>query len=243
MDKIKYNFYANDKLAYFVDHVMIPDNKRGKMGKIELHGWKQQTLHSEKILIKKMRQVGLTELIAAEIAYNLNFKNHYDMMYIGLNSSMVTYVRDKIIRHYSYIPDSIQNGNTATNNKFKYATTNGSSITLSGESSVIGRSRTFNAIYMEEVDHYRNFHDCYLSLVPCLAIHNMDTKLLISTTPSSSFSYFYDLWNNNANGFDTLELTLSSGNILKNTKEKRKKTLNDITKTAYSKIIRECTIS
>ena len=37
MDKQLYNFYANDKLAFFNDYVLIPDNKRGKMNKIELH--------------------------------------------------------------------------------------------------------------------------------------------------------------------------------------------------------------
>ena len=154
------------------------------------------------------------------------------MMYMAHHSRASLDARDRVIRHFSYIPDNIRSGNTATQNKFEYATTNGSSVKFSGESQVVGRGRSLSAIYMEEADLYKDFYYCYMLLIPCL-LANSDTKLLISTSPLSPYSYFHKLWNNTSQGFHTLEVTLTSiGGIPKIKKRKRIKTLNDITKTA-----------
>jgi len=240
MDKQSYNFYANDKLGFFTDHVLIPNNKSGKMTKMELFGWKQQILHTDYILIRKARCQGISELIAAEIAYNLNFKNDYDMICMTGTQPMAMEMKHKVERHFCNIPDNIRIGLSASHNKNSYCTTNDNRIIFSAEDVHAGHSRSFNAMYFEEVDMMRDFENIFASMTPCFrGIGNPDEKLLISASPLSTNSFFHKLWNNQNNKFDKMEITYLSQ--MYNTT--RRKTLNDITKTAYSKIIRECAIS
>lgn len=240
MDKQLYNFYANDKLAFFNDHVLIPGHyiNRGKMNKIELFGWKQQILHADNILIKKARNQGISELIAAEITYNLNFKKDYDMICMCPTQPMANNMKDKVVRHFSNIPDNIRIGLKAYQNKYTYGTVNDNQVVFSQEDIGAGHSRSFNAMYFEEVDSMNDFQDIYTSMSMCM-IGKADTKLLISTSPLSIKSYFNMLWNNAHNKFDRIEITYNG----KCSIPKKIKTLNDITKTAYAKIIRECAIS
>ena len=238
MDKQLYNFYANDKLGFFVDHVLIPNNKSGKITKIELFGWKQQILHADNILIKKARNLGITELLAADIAYNLNFKNDFDMLYMTINLAMSQDIKHKVVRHFSNIPDNIRIGLKAGQNKNTYETVNNNMVQFSGDNPSVGCSMRYNEIYLEEVDSFKDFYNTFSGVAACLSIP--DGRMVITATPLSGNSHFHMLWNNPANKFDKLELTYQSVSTILN--KKRKKSLNDISKTAYSKIIREWAI-
>lgn len=239
MDKQLYNFYANDKLGFFTDHVLVPNRKSSAMTKIELFGWKQQILYANYILIRKQRAMGISELFAADIAYNLNFQDNFDMLCMTPNISMSIEMKNKVIRHFSNIPDNIRIGLKAVQNKFTYETTNDNMVLFSGESSTVGRSKSFHTLYMEEVDVMTDFENAYQNLGNCVSPGK--SRILIATTPLSSQSYFHTMWNSLNSMFDKLEVT--HGKTLCHGKRQKDKTLNDITKTAYSKIIRECAIS
>ena len=129
----------------------------------------------------------------------------------------------------SFLEAAIHNRNT-------YSTVNDNEIELRSENCSAGRSKSVNAIYMEEVDAMKDFNFVFSCLSPCM-ISMTDTKFLISSTPISSNSYFNYLWNNPNNRFDKIEVSHSKIKTFTN-----KKTLNDISRTAYSKIIREVAI-
>lgn len=238
MNKKLYKLYANDIDTYFNKHVMVPDGHRGKMVKINMHNWKDKVLNSNKLLIKKNRQVGVSELIAAKIAYNLNFKPNYNMLYVVPNRAMATYQMQKVVRQFSSIPDNLRVGLAALKMKGYYATTIKSQVQFTQAFDGLGVACSYDAIYMEEVDFMKSFERTYQSLMPCLT-RTGNPRLIITTTPSGKTSYFNDLWAKTH--FNKLEISTKTGNFIKEII--RKHSLNDISKTQYSKIIRECAIS
>lgn len=236
MNKKLYKLYENDKLEYISKYSVAFDVYRGTLVKMDIKKWKIKALMSNEILIKKIRQVGVSEVIAAEIAYNLNFKKDYSMLYVSPTVSMSKHQFDKVVRQFSVIPDNIRVGLSAKNRINYYATTIGANVDFVASRRGLGHSHSYDAIYMEEVDFMNSFGEIYRALIPCLN-QSADSKILISTSPSGTPSYFRDLWSRS--GFNKLEISikqLMQSNI-------RKHSLNDITKTKYSKIIRSCVIS
>lgn len=236
MDKRLYMSYANDKIKYISDHSIAFDYRRGKMLKMDVNKWKTKALMSNRILIKKIRQVGISELVAAEIAYNLNFKPNYSMLYVAPNTSMSKYQFDKVVCQFSAIPDNLRVGLSAEKRKDYYCTEINSDVRFASPYPGLGHSHPYDVIYMEEVDFMKKFEETYHSLVPCLS-QSKDSKILISTTVSGDPSYFKNLWSNSS--YSKLEITIQE--LMQ--KNIRKHSLNDITKTKYSKIIRSCVIS
>ena len=239
MNKKLYKLYANDIYEYFNKHVTVQDRARGKLFKMDMNSWKDKVLKSNKLLIKKVRQVGVSELIAAEIAYNLNFKPNYNMLYVVPNSSMATYQMQKVVRQFSSIPDNLRVGLAALKMKGYYATTIKSQVQFTEAFDGLGVACSYDAIYMEEVDFMKSFERTYQGVMPCLA-YAKNPRLIITTTPSGKTSYFDNLWANKTH-FNKLEVSTKTVNFAKEII--RKHSLNDINKTQYSKIIRECAIS
>jgi hypothetical protein len=205
---------------------------------MDMHNWKTKILDSNKLLIKKIRQVGASELIAAEIAYNLNFKPNYNMLYVVPNKSMAKYQMQKTVRQFSSIPDNLRVGLSALKMKGYYATTIKSQVQFTGAFDGLGVACTYDAIYMEEVDFMKSFENTYMGLMPCLA-RTGNPRLIIASTPSGKVSFFDDLWAKTH--FNKLEILTKIGNFGITTIKKH--SLNDISKAQYSKIIRDCVIS
>jgi len=239
VNKKLYNFYANDKLAFFSDHVKIRNNKRGKITNIEMPQWKTEFLLSDHILIRKIRDAGVSELIAADMVYNLNFKSDFNMIYMTTNGAMANLHEERISRHFNNIPGNIRTQLKSPLIKNKYSTVvNNNNIIFSGPSEIIGRGWSFGAVYIDEADSMNSFENIFASLLPAIQYNN--GKIAISSTPTSGNSYFEKLWKDRTNLFDRVELSHNSNSTLP--KFVKKKSLNDITKTAYSKIIRDCVI-
>lgn len=237
MNQQKYNLYANDKFAYFNDFVLIRDNKRGKIGKMEMTKWKKDVLQSNYILIKKIRCCGVSELLAAEIAYNLNFKKKCKMAYMTGNMAMAIEMHRKILIHFNNIPDNIRVRFTC-NNKNELETDTGSQIILFGESTGAFIGYAIDVLYMEEVDFFKNFYDIYISTVPCVHLSKQG-KIVLTTTPGYNTSYFHDLWKDTHNLFSRVEITYGQSTLPKIV---YKHSLNDISKTKYFNTIRDCII-
>ena len=235
MDINEYNKYKNDKVKFASKFFHAVDPRRGKHVKKPLYEHQKVMLKTDDfLLIKKERQTGISEAIAFEVAYHLNYTHDCNMLVYCASKVMADNMKDKVIRHFSNIPDNIRVGQTATL-RTTFSTEIGSCVEFRhGDANIFGRSQTYDAIYAEEVDFIKDFENSYKALAPCVSRKG---KMVITTTPGLSKGTFQRLWNSK-NRFNKLLVTTNSHTY----NAVDEKTLNALSKAQYDKIIRECAI-
>lgn len=235
MDINEYNKYKNDKVKFAGKFFKGVNPKRGKIVKLPLYDHQKIILkEDDHLLIKKSRQVGISQILAFEIAYHLNYTNDCNILVYCATNTMLNDMRDKVIRHFSNIPDNIRVGQTASlrNN---FMTEIGASVEFrTGDASTFSRAQTYDIIYAEEVDYINDFENSYQSLAPCISRKG---RMIITTTPNGTQSTFSRLWNSK-NMFNKLLVTTNSHSY----NSPDEKSLNNLTKKQYDRIINECVI-
>lgn len=234
MDINEYNKYKNDKVKFASKFFHAVDLKRGKHVKKPLYDHQKVILNADDhLLIKKARYTGISEAIAFEIAYHLNYSKDYNMLVICPTMVMAHNIRDKVIRHFSFIPDNIRVGTTATM-KNSYATEINACVEFrNGDVNGLGHASVSDAIYIEEADSIVDFDQVYAVLSPTLSRKG---KMVITSTPGTTKA-FQRLWTQK-NKFNKLVVTTNSHTY----NAVDEKTLNALSKAQYDKIIRECVI-
>lgn len=235
MDINEYNKYKNDKIKFASNFFHAVDPRRGKHVKSALYKHQKTILKiDDNLLIKKSRQVGISEILSFEIAYHLNYTKDYNMLVVCPTQDMANDMKAKVMRHFSNIPDNIRVGTSARLLKNTYASEIGAHVEFRKADPNIGRSATYDTIYLEEVDYINNFDNIYMSLIPTLSRNG---KMVISTTPSGNKTHFQHLWNSK-NKFNKLFVDIKSYSY----NAIDEKSLNALSKAQYDKIIRECVI-
>lgn len=233
MDINEYNKYKNDKIGLSKKSFHVVDFHRGKSILVPIYTHQKEILELDRnVLIKKGRQEGVSEALAFDIAYNLNFSPDCNMAVILPNISMATHMKEKILRQFSSIPDNIRVKST-TNNKYVFETNINSCVEVRSVENFNGRSQRYDKIYMEEVDVMKDFDSVFTTSNSCLSTKG---RMVITSTPTTNRNLFHSLWMNN-NKFDKLEIKAKAY------KHNSPSGLNALTKKDYDKIIRECIIT
>lgn len=235
MDINEYNKYKNDKVKFAFKFFHAVDQRCGKYVKKSLYDHQKVMLKSDDfLLIKKERQTGITEALAFEIAYHLNYTHDYNMLVYCASRNQAEYMKDKIIRHFSNIPDNICVGQTTTS-KIAFTTNMNSCVEFRhGDANIFARVQPYDAIYVEDVHFIKDFEYAYQALAPRVSRKG---RMIITTTPEKSNGTFQRLWNSK-NRFNKLLVTTNSHSY----NAIDEKSLNALSKAQYDKIIRECTI-
>jgi len=239
MDINEYNKYKNDKMAFVTKFFQAMDFKRGKY--VHTIPYKHQKVmfkENDHLLIRKARQTGITDAIAFEIAYNLNYIKDCNMVVVCPTRQMSLYVRDKVIRHFNCIPDNIRVGLGSQLLKNTYATEIGACVEFqNGDAHTFSHGMSYDVVYIEEADAMNDFDTAYITLFQTLSRRN--GRMVISSTPmgGSVNTPFEKLWTA-PNKFNKLDVTTNSHsyNIID------EKSLNALSKKQYNKIIKECVI-
>lgn len=235
MDINEYNKYKNDKVKFASKFFHAADKRRGKYVKKSLYDHQKVMLKSDDfLLIKKERQAGITEVLTFEIAYHLNYTHDYNMLVYCASKNQAEYMKYKVIRHFSNIPDNIRVGQMATL-KTTFTTDINSCVEFRhGDTNIFGCAQTYDAIYAEDADFIKDFENAYKTLAPCVSRKG---RMIITATSEKSNSTLNRLWNSK-NVFNKLLVTTISHSY----NAIDKKSLSSLSKEQYDKIIHTCVI-
>lgn len=235
MDINEYNKYKNDKIKFAEKCFTAVDKNRGKYVKKPLYDHQKVILkEKEWLLIQKSRLVGISEIFAFDIAHNLNYQSDCNMLVVCPNNAMATKMKNKVVRHFSNIPDNIRVGLTATF-KNSYATNIHSNVEFKGSDlQSLAHSTTYDIIYIDESYYMDYFDRIFIAISAALSRKG---KIIISSGPGPnavSNAYFQTLWKSK-NKFNKLVVTSTDTSYIED-----EKTLNNLTKEQYDSIIYDC---
>lgn len=167
----------------------------------------RQISQSDKVIITKSRQMGISTLLALETLHKLIFNDGYKVTVFANKQKTAEEVIDKIKLMYDRLPDWLKTGLTIINkNKLELQLSNGSGAKAFSSSSDAGRSQSANMVIMDEGAFIPNLEETMKAVLPVISTGG---KLIILSSPNGIGNHFYKVWTeamDGKNGFLPIKL-------------------------------------
>ena len=238
MDINEYNKYKTDKIKFGDKVFTVFDPRSGTYVKAKLYDHQKQILkNTDYMLIKKSRQVGISDGMKLDIVWNLNYIKDCNMLVVCPTTQHALDFKRKVVEQFNDMPDNIRVNDNKSPMKFSFGTDIGACVEFRVADPKLGRAQSYDVIYMDEVDHMNDFDNTYTNLCQTVSHRNSLGRMVITATPTNKNTTFSNLWANK-NKFNKLEVTANTFSYNKIDEN----SLNSLTQEQYNKIIKECVI-
>lgn len=144
-------------------------------------------LHKNRLnFIKKGRNLGVTSILAFEAMHELAERQNRSVMYLGANQAVKRNFKSIFMNAYEHNDWGHLKITRADSTEISF--NNGSYITMGVPSACVGCSRSADLLLLEEISHFKNFEDVWMSIYPVTAPKG---RTIIASTLGSKEDWFY----------------------------------------------------
>lgn len=209
-DKIKFITYAHDPLIFIKEFNYGFDSEELKYKLLKIHDFQigvLKNIHNNNAIIKKSRQMYISQLTAAYCAWNILFKEDFNIAIVGNNKEASNRIIERIkiiLQNFTIIFNYEQD--VVTNNVSEIRLANGSFVRAFAPSSNAGRGYSINMLIIDEADFIKEIEDIWIGLG--MALSCTGGKCIMISTPNK-IDFFHRIWQdaiNNTNDFIPIHL-------------------------------------
>ena len=142
-------------------------------------------------VILKARQLGISTITAAYIAWMMMFHRDKNILVIATKFSTASNLVKKVKSIIKYLPDWLRIANIAIDNRTSFELTNGSQIKASSTSGDAGRSEALSLLVVDEAAHVEGLGELWTGLYPTLSTGG---RCIALSTPNGVGNWFHQTY-------------------------------------------------
>ncbi len=178
---------------YFIEkYCKVQHPKKGLLPFI-LYDYQKDTitnlLAQDKLVINKARQLGISTVIAAYVAWLILFHKDKSVLIVSTKAPVAKNLLKKIKVMLKHIPNWMYLADIETNQAHMLGLSNGSSVKSIARSEDAGRSEALSLLIIDEAAHIRDMDELWKGLASTVATGG---KVIANSTPKGSENWFYN---------------------------------------------------
>jgi len=196
MDKIQASQIARcrkDPIYFIKKYAVIRHPTKGLLP-FKLWDFQEDTLQSflenSYNIILKARQMGISTLVAAYIAWLITFYKNKEVFILAVKQDMAINLVAKVKVVIQNLPDWMNPG-ISLNNRASIELANGSKVKASGTTESGARSEALSLLVIDEVAFIRNMEEIWIAAQPTLATGG---DCVVLSTPNGMGNFFHKLY-------------------------------------------------
>tara|TARA_R110000824_G_scaffold5670_9_gene26105 strand:+ start:37232 stop:38806 length:1575 start_codon:yes stop_codon:yes gene_type:complete len=144
-------------------------------------------------VILKARQLGISTITAAYIAWMMMFHRDKNILVIATKFSTASNLVKKVKSIIKYLPEWLRISNIEVDNRTSFELTNGSQIKASSTSGDAGRSEALSLLVIDEAAHVEGLDELWTGLYPTLSTGG---RCIALSTPNGVGNWFHQAYVN-----------------------------------------------
>ena len=140
-------------------------------------------------IILKARQLGISTIVAAYIAWMLMFHRDKNVLVVATKLSTAANLVRKVKGIIKYLPTWLSIANIEVDNKNSFELDNGSQVKASSTSPDAGRSEALSLLVIDEAAHVENLTDLWTALYPTISTGG---RCIALSTPNGVGDWFHE---------------------------------------------------
>jgi len=161
-------------------------------------------------LILKARQLGITTITAAYIAWMMNFRRERYVIVVATKEATASIVVDKVKKIFDYLPKWLITSKTALRNTKTFKLKNGSMVRAFATSDDVGRGGSPSLLVVDEAAHIDKMESLWTGLGPVMI---RGGRCIALSTPKGAGGWFYDQCEYSKNGDSDFHMTTLPWNV------------------------------
>ena len=142
-------------------------------------------------VILKARQLGISTITAAYIAWMMMFHRDKNVLVIATKFSTAANLVKKVKHMIKNLPEWIQMADIAIDNRASFELSNGSQFKASSTSADAGRSEALSLLVIDEAAHVEGLEDLWTGLYPTLSTGG---RCIALSTPNGVGNWFHQIY-------------------------------------------------
>ena len=142
-------------------------------------------------VILKARQLGISTIVAAYIAWMLLFHRDKNVLVVATKLSTAANLVRKVKGIIKHLPDWLRIASIDVDNKNSFELSNGSQVKASSTSGDAGRSEALSLLVIDEAAHIENLTDLWTGLYPTISTGG---RCIALSTPNGVGDWFHDVY-------------------------------------------------
>ena len=158
-------------------------------------------------VILKARQLGISTISAAYVAWLMMFHREKNVLVIATKFSTAANLVKKVKAIIGNLPDWLRISNVDIDNRTSFVLSNGSQIKASSTSGDAGRSEALSLLVIDEAAHVEGLDDLWMGLYPTLSTGG---RCIALSTPNGVGNWFHKIYSeadNKLNDFHPTKLS------------------------------------
>ena len=139
-------------------------------------------------LILKARQLGISTIVAAYIAWMMIFHRDKNILVMATKFSTATNLVKKVKHMIKNLPDWVKIAEVTIDNRASFELSNGSQIKASSTSGDAGRSEALSLLVVDEAAHVEGLDELWAGLYPALSTGG---RCIALSTPNGVGNWFH----------------------------------------------------
>tara|TARA_X000001388_G_C2233301_1_gene124104 strand:- start:1515 stop:3098 length:1584 start_codon:yes stop_codon:yes gene_type:complete len=139
-------------------------------------------------VILKARQLGISTITAAYVAWMMMFHRDKNVLVIATKFSTAANLVKKVKAIHKHLPDWMKIAEIAIDNRTSFELTNGSQIKASSTSGDAGRSEALSLLVIDEAAHVEGLDELWTGLYPTLSTGG---RCIALSTPNGVGNWFH----------------------------------------------------
>lgn len=140
-------------------------------------------------IILKARQLGITTVTAAYIAWMILFHRDKDVLIVATKQDVAKNTIRKIKVILKYMPKWLMFHKKPADNMHSVELSNGSRVKAQTTSDSVGRSDSISYLFVDEVAHIKKFQDIWTGLYPVISTGG---RVCLASTPAGAGNFFHE---------------------------------------------------
>ena len=142
-------------------------------------------------VILKARQLGISTISAAYVAWLMMFHREKNVLVIATKFSTAANLVKKVKAIIRNLPDWLRISNVDIDNRTSFVLSNGSQIKASSTSGDAGRSEALSLLVIDEAAHVEGLDDLWMGLYPTLSTGG---RCIALSTPNGVGNWFHKIY-------------------------------------------------
>lgn len=142
-------------------------------------------------IVLKARQVGITSLMGAFIAWFILFHKDKNVLVVSTKQETAKNVIRAVKVAFANLPKWLVLANVSTNNKQSIELSNGSRVKATTTASDVGRSEALSLLIVDEAAHIRTLEENWIGLWPTLSLGG---RAILSSTPNGAGGLYHKIY-------------------------------------------------